>query len=324
MKLPSRRRYADYYKEIKKPISLIRIRGKVSREQYGTLSELAGELSLMFENAKQYNRPDSKLFKDAVKLQRLMQTKLQELLADDESSEAGDVVEFTPKRPKGRPRLNANLPPKGITPKSRQSDADNPLRKRLRLLYRCLMDHVQDDGRQPILVFMEKPSKKMYPDYYRVIAEPIDMVTIDSNIKNDRCDRNNLFFVLSKIAYKHFISSCRYTCEEELLDDLRLMFNNCRQFNEEGSVIYEDANILERVLLDKAREIGLATAASAKPKRRSRGPNLQQKLKALYDAVREHRDLKGRQLASIFLKLPSKTVSSLANIARICMATNHF
>lgn len=62
-------------------------------------------------------------------------------------------------------------------------------------------------------------------------------------------------------------SGFRYTCEEELLDDLRLMFNNCRQYNEEGSVIYEDANMLERVLLDKARELGLALAASAKPKR---------------------------------------------------------
>ena len=63
---------------------------------------------------------------------------------------------------------------------------------------------------------------------------------------------------------------------------------------------------MERVLLDKAREMGLALAAASKPKRRSRGPNLQQKLKALYDAVKEHRDLKGRQLATIFLKLPSK------------------
>jgi hypothetical protein len=26
------------------------------------------------------------------------------------------------------------------------------------------------------------------------------------------------------------------------------MFNNCRQYNEEGSVIYEDANKLERQL----------------------------------------------------------------------------
>ena len=97
-------------------------------------------------------------------------------------SSDGDV-EFTPKRPKGRPRLNA-LPK--VTPKVR-SDVDNVLRKRLRILYRCLMDYnPTDDGRQPILVFMEKPSKKLYPDYYRVIAEPIDMVTIDSNIKNDR------------------------------------------------------------------------------------------------------------------------------------------
>ncbi|XP_046634801.1 protein polybromo-1-like isoform X2 [Daphnia pulicaria] len=281
LKLPSRRRYADYYHEIKNPISLSRIRSKLAREDYGNLSDLSSDLSLMFENAKRYNRPDSKLFKDAVKLQRVMQSKVQELLADDESSDG--EIEFTPKRPKGRPRLNATLPK--ATPKVR-SDVDNVLRKRLRILYRCLMDYnpTVDDGRQPILVFMEKPSKKLYPDYYRVIAEPIDMVTIDSNIKNDR-----------------------YTCEEELLDDLRLMFNNCRQYNEEGSVIYEDANMLERVLLDKARELGLALAASAKPKRRSRGPNLQQKLKALYEAIKEHRDLKGRQLASIFVKLPSKT-----------------
>lgn len=84
LKLPSRRRYADYYREIKNPISLSRIRAKLAREDYGNLSELASDLSLMFENAKHYNRPDSKLFKDAVKLQRVMQTRFHELLADDE------------------------------------------------------------------------------------------------------------------------------------------------------------------------------------------------------------------------------------------------
>lgn len=34
------------------------------------------------------------------------------------------------------------------------------------------------------------------------------------------------------------------------------MFNNCRQYNEEGSSIYEDANSLERVLMDKVKELG--------------------------------------------------------------------
>ena len=83
MKLSSRRRYADYYQEIKNPISLIRIRSKLAREYYGNLSELASDLSLLFENAKRYNRPDSKLFKDAVKLQKVMQTKVQELFAKE-------------------------------------------------------------------------------------------------------------------------------------------------------------------------------------------------------------------------------------------------
>jgi hypothetical protein len=41
----------------------------------------------MFENAKTYNRPDSDLYKWAVKLQKVVQTKVQELLENvDESS----------------------------------------------------------------------------------------------------------------------------------------------------------------------------------------------------------------------------------------------
>jgi hypothetical protein len=40
------------------------------------------------------------------------------------------------------------------------------------------------------------------------------------------------------------------------------MFNNCRQYNEEGSMIYEDANKLEEVLAEKMREVGLGTIES--------------------------------------------------------------
>ena len=34
------------------------------------------------------------------------------------------------------------------------------------------------------------------------------------------------------------------------------MFNNCRLFNEEGSLIYEDANKLETILKSKIKELG--------------------------------------------------------------------
>ena len=78
LKLPSRRRYLYYYREIKNPISLSQIRAKIVREEYANMAELTADLSLMFENAKQYNRPDSKIFKDAVKLHKLMNSKTQQ------------------------------------------------------------------------------------------------------------------------------------------------------------------------------------------------------------------------------------------------------
>lgn len=75
---------------------------------------------------------------------------------------------------------------------------------------------------------MEKPSKKLYPDYYEVITDPIDFLEIEARIKTEQ-----------------------YSNETELIKDFKLMFSNCRQYNEENSTLYEDANLLEKVLLEK-------------------------------------------------------------------------
>lgn len=80
-------------------------------------------------------------------------------------------------------------------------------------------------------LFMEKPSKKLYPDYYEVIQHPIDMTSIENNIKNDK-----------------------YGTLDDVVGDFRLMFANCRKYNEEGSNIFEDANVLERALNEKLKE----------------------------------------------------------------------
>jgi len=122
------------------------------------------------------------------------------------------------------------------------SEVDAQLKKRMKILYKCLLDHTDEHGRSLIALFMEKPFKKDYPDYYDIIENPIDMKTIESNIKNDR-----------------------YTCEDALLDDLKLMFKNCKQYNEEGSQIYRDAETLESILLDKLKSLG--AFVPSKPKK---------------------------------------------------------
>ena len=52
-----------------------------------------------------------------------------------------------------------------------------------------------------------------------------------------------------------YYSSQQYTTEAGLVTDLELMFNNARHFNEDGSQVYKDAELLERVLRMKMRSL---------------------------------------------------------------------
>lgn len=54
----------------------------------------------------------------------------------------------------------------------------------------------------------------LIPPYYQVILEPMDLKTIEHNVR-----------------------SKRYATEEALMDDMRLMFRNARHYNEEGSQV---------------------------------------------------------------------------------------
>lgn len=69
-------------------------------------------------------------------------------------------------------------------------------------------------GRRLCDLFMVKPSKKDYPDYYKVILEPMDLRTIEQTIRSER-----------------------YNTEDALMDDMKLMFRNARHYNEEGSQV---------------------------------------------------------------------------------------
>ncbi|XP_056638138.1 protein polybromo-1 isoform X1 [Diorhabda sublineata] len=299
-KLPSRRFYPDYYREIKNPMSLNQIRKKLVMKGYGTLSEVAGDLTIMFENAKKYNIPTSKLYKDAVRLQKLMQSKVQELLDVDQVTQRvtnknrklfteNTVIRRKPgPKPKNNP-LGTYAPTRGRPPKD-----STILKKRLHLIAKYMLDYTTEDGRKPMLAFIEKPSKKLYPEYYEVISEPIDFLEIESKIKGEQ-----------------------YSSEADLVKDFKLMFNNCRQFNEENSPIYEDANNLEKYLLNRPIQLKPVNITPEKPKRerivlkpykprRILSP-LEKTLKGFFEAIRYYRDPKdNRQLSQAFMRLPSK------------------
>ncbi|KAF0306244.1 Protein polybromo-1 [Amphibalanus amphitrite] len=270
--LPSRRLYPDYYEEIKNPIALRQIKRKMKDSLYSGIQEMEDDMNLMFENARQYNPPDSKLYKDSIRLQKVLQKKVAEMSADfDEGEEENSEEDSMP------------LPP--VSTRKTSQRRDHPVKERCKQLYRTIRDYVNDEGRQLSTVFTELPSRKLYPDYYEIIDSPIDLARIESKIRGDQ-----------------------YESESEILQDFKLMFNNCRQYNEEGSVIYDDANVLERVLMSRVRELGpLPTQDGArhKPRVLSRA-QLVEKMWTLFNTIRDHKDATGRQLSLIFVKLPSK------------------
>ncbi|KAM8914118.1 polybromo 1, like isoform 2-T2 [Spinachia spinachia] len=277
--LPSRREYPDYYQQIKQPIALQQIRAKMKNCEYENVEQMEADLTLMFENAKRYNMPNSSIYKRAFRLQQILQAKKRTLVRrDDEegdsilSSDAGSI--------------------------KRKSHKKNVKKNRMKTLYAAVIEAREAvTNRRLCDLFMVKPSKKDYPDYYKVILEPMDLKTIE-----------------------HSIHTERYVSEDALMEDMRLMFRNARHYNEEGSQVYNDADILEKILKEKRKEMGPfpeeEDLVSPKLKLRKIGVSpkkskyltpLQQRLNELYDAVRNFTDRRGRRLSTIFLRLPSRS-----------------
>jgi histone acetyltransferase len=80
--------------------------------------------------------------------------------------------------------------------------------------------------------FLQPVNREEVPDYYEVIKEPMDLSTMEQKLEADQ-----------------------YESLEDFLYDSRLIFNNCRQYNNETTTYYKNATRLEKFLYQKVREI---------------------------------------------------------------------
>jgi ATP-dependent helicase STH1/SNF2 len=95
------------------------------------------------------------------------------------------------------------------------------------------VENVKDENsRVRAEIFFDLPSKKEYPEYYRVIKKPIAINTIRSRIEKDK-----------------------YKTLGQFRDDVLLMFQNARIFNEDDSEVFKDSQVLEREFDIKFREL---------------------------------------------------------------------
>ncbi|KAF2143029.1 uncharacterized protein K452DRAFT_269703 [Aplosporella prunicola CBS 121167] len=112
------------------------------------------------------------------------------------------------------------------------------LQKILNNVYEALNDLEEppppDDDLPPrgiIDPFIELPDKYDYPDYYQIITKPICMNTIKKKI--------------NKKEYQNL---------RQFRQDIALLCSNCRTYNEDTSVLYQDANLIEETCVQKLKE----------------------------------------------------------------------
>jgi len=140
--------------------------------------------------------------------------------------------------PPAKKRRGPQGRPKAMAVESRVSAEVRPiLQKSLRNLFDGLMtlevdfppdEPIEDDDdegppkRLIIGPFVKLPSKRDYGDYYVLIQTPICMNQIQAKIKKEE-----------------------YSSINDMRKDITLMCNNCRTYNEDGSLLYSDANVME-------------------------------------------------------------------------------
>ncbi|KAG7452277.1 Bromodomain-containing protein [Guyanagaster necrorhizus] len=185
---PLKRQYPDYFDLIKQPIALDDIKKKLNSHAYPNLEAVKLDFDLCFTNAKSYNHPDSIIWQDAKDLQKLAGKTYKEL-ARVEVGEDG-------KKKSKPPSLNRM--------------AKSRLEK--------LISKTDDTGRTISAEFMELPSKKDWPIYYKEIKHPQCLENIFKRIKRKE-----------------------YAAADDFANDVELVFSNALAFNQEHTLIWEDA-----------------------------------------------------------------------------------
>lgn len=164
----------------------------------------------------------------------------------------------------------------GVSPK--KSKYLTPLQQRLNELYDAVRNFTDRRGRRLSTIFLRLPSRAELPDYYATIKRPIDMERLRSHM-----------------------AAGRYQDVEALAEDFAVMFNNACMYNEPESLIYRDALVLHRVLLETRKQ--QEGAEDSGP--HAVGPLVRELIRNLFVSVLGHQDEEGRCYSDSLAEIPA-------------------
>lgn len=265
------RSLTTYYKVIKRPLSLTQI--KRSMPRYRNIQNFIHDLAQITYNARLFNMKGSGIYNDAVFLDGYLNKAIEVLRetnkfsnddlaypvigplpegsdvemefgsdsSEDDMSDDSEDDDDDGRRKSRRKSVRTKKKMDSDSQRHRMDEmprkrgrppiVDKPHEYRIKAILRGVRKARDEQGLVRSFPFEKLPEKRDYPEYYQEIAKPIALDNIKKNIKRRK-----------------------YDTVEAFLNDMNLMFANARQFNMEGSQIYNDAMILQQEMMLLADE----------------------------------------------------------------------
>lgn len=254
------------------------MQGKTQKKQYVSFAEFVKDVAQIFHNAQVYNRPSAPIFGAAVRLREIFVEELQKLVQTGEISsedarlpdlgELPPAEESPPLDPDGdeleeedeeeeeeedededeededdsdddggrrRARRRGRVSLSGRRDRDGDRDDDShkrrgrppmvltPLEGRIASILKGLRKPKDRRGHLLILPFEKLPDKAVVPDYYQTVTRPIALDNIKKKAKRKK-----------------------YQSVDHLLQDIELMFDNAKLYNEDDSQVYMAALELQK------------------------------------------------------------------------------
>jgi protein polybromo-1 len=190
----SRKDYPDFFETINRPMCLDKVQKNIETAKYNSIDVFEEDMTLIFENTREFFDPSCEVYADA----EIMQNIFWEALGAVEQGQVYAVQE-TPgdfvRQRKRKPTLQALPPlsgsvPGGDTEISAQSELVSPsnadagnLQASMLKAWQAVRKQRDKHHKERALAFVELPSKKDYPDYYRVIKKPVDLSIVYAKLR---------------------------------------------------------------------------------------------------------------------------------------------
>ncbi|KAK0465549.1 RSC complex protein [Desarmillaria tabescens] len=160
--------------------------------------------------------------------------------------------------------------------------SEDEVREQGMKIWQTVKDAVNKDGRSLSTLFLTKPLKRQYPDYFELIKQPIALDDI-----------------------KKKLNSHAYPNLEAVKFDFDLCFTNAKNYNHPDSVIWQDAKDLQKLASKTYKEL-TRTEVGEDGKKKNKPPSLSRLAKSRLEKLISKTDDNGRTLSAEFMELPSK------------------